>query len=51
MVIISVGQEYESTKSKQDYWTGIDIIYSGRGILIDIGKVKDNFNKDKKLKW
>ena len=37
-------------ESWQDYRIGTRTTYSGRGTLINIGKVKDNFNKDKRPK-
>jgi len=49
-VIISVEQEYEFTKGRQDYQIGSDIIYGGREILMDIWKSKDNYNKNRKLR-
>jgi len=51
IAITSVGQEYKSTESRQDYKTRTRIAYRGRGIPMDIGKVKNNFDKDKKLKY
>ena len=50
MVITLVRQGYKSMESKQDYRTETWMIYRERGISIDIGKAKDNFDKDKKLK-
>jgi len=50
IAITSVGQEYESTKSQQDYKTGIDMTYRERGIPMDIGKTRENFDKDRKSK-
>ena len=50
MAIISVGQEYKSMESWQDYRTSTGTTYGRRGIFIDSRKVKDNFNKDKRLK-
>ena len=38
-------------ESRQDYRIGTGIIYKERGVLIDIKKAKDNFNKDKKPKY
>ena len=49
-MIISVRQGYESMESRQDYRTETGITYGERGIPIDIGKTKDNFNKDGKPK-
>jgi len=50
MAIILIGQGYEFTESRQDYRTKTEITYRERGALIDIGKAKDNFNKDGKPK-
>ena len=50
MEIISVEQEYESIESWQYYRTGTGTICREKGISIDIGKAKDNFNKDGKPK-
>ena len=50
VAITSVEQDYKSTESKDEYRTGIRITYKRRGIPIDIGKSKDNFDKDGKLK-
>ena len=50
VAIISVGQGYESTKSWYNYRIGIKIIYGGRSTFINIGKAKDNFNKNKRPK-
>jgi len=50
IAITSVGQEYESTESQQDYKTGIDMTYRERGIPMDIGKTRENFDKDRKSK-
>jgi len=49
VAITSVGQEYESTEGRQDYKTGTETTYRGRGQPMDIEKSNDNF-KDKKLK-
>jgi len=48
--ITSVEQEYKSTESQKDYRTGTEITYGGRGTLIDIGKARENFNKNGKLR-
>jgi len=48
VAITSVGQEYKSTKEKQDYKTGSEIIYRGVEIFIDVRKTKDNYDKDRK---
>ena len=51
MTIISVKQGYESTKCKQNYKIGLEITYRGREVLMDIGKFKDNYNKDRKPRY
>jgi len=51
VAITSVRQEYKFIESRQDYRTRIGITYGGRSALIDIGKAKDNFDKDGKLKY
>jgi len=43
-----VRQEYKFTEGRQDYRTGSEITYGGRGAPIDIGKSKDNYDKDEK---
>jgi len=48
VVIILVGQECKSTKGKQDYRTGSEITYEEREVLMNIGKFKDSYNKDRK---
>ena len=52
MVITSVRQkyEYESIESRNDYRTRTEIIYKGRETSIKIGKFKNNYDKDKKLR-
>ena len=47
-VITSVGQEYKFTERRQDHRTGLEIIYGERGLLIDIKKAKNNYNKEEK---
>ena len=51
IAIISVGQGYEFIESKYDYETGTEVTYRGREVPMDIGKSKDNFNKDKKPRY
>ena len=51
VAITSVGQKYESIESQHNYRTGTGTIYEGREAFIDIGKTKDNFNKDRRLKY
>jgi len=50
VIITSVRQEYKSMKSKQNYKIRMEIIYREKGTPMDIGKTKDNFDKDKKPK-
>ena len=49
MVIISVGQGFESTERQNNYKTSTGTIYGGRGQSMDIGKSNENF-KDRKPK-
>ena len=49
ITITSVEQGHKFTESKHDYRTKTNIIYGGKGVPIDIGKFRDNFNKDGKL--
>lgn len=51
MAITSVRQEYKSTESRYDYRTGIGVTYGGKRVPIDIGKSRDNFDKDGKPKF
>ena len=48
VVIVLVGQECKSTKGKQNYRTGSEITYKERGVLMNIRKFKDSYNKDRK---
>ena len=48
--ITLVKQGYESIKSQQDYRTRTEITYGGRDTPMDIGKARENFNKDRKLR-
>jgi len=50
-VIISVRQGYRSIKGKQDYRMKLEITYEEREVFINIGKAKDNYNKDRKPKY
>jgi len=50
MAITLVRQEYKSTESKQDYKTRTGTTYEGYDALIDIGKAREDFNKDGKPK-
>ena len=49
-MITSVGQGYKLIEGKQDYKTGLRITYGERKASIDIGKAKDNYDKDEKPK-
>jgi len=51
VAITSVRQGYEFTKGRQDYQIRSEIIYRGRETLMDIWKSKDNYNKNKKLRY
>ena len=48
VAIISIEQEYKSTESQQDYKIRTRTIYREKGIPMNIGKAKDNFDKDGK---
>ena len=48
VAITLVRQGYESIENIYDYRTGLGITYRGREAPIDIGKPKDNCNKDGK---
>ena len=50
VAITSVKQGYESTEEQQNYKIESGTTYGERGISIDIGKTKDNFDKDRKPK-
>ena len=50
VAIISVGQGYESIKGWHNYRTSIKTIYRGQEILMDIGKTKNNYDKEEKPK-
>ena len=49
VAIISVRQGYKSTEERHNYKIGTRTIYSRQELLMDIGKLKDNF-KDRKSK-
>lgn len=51
MTIISVGQEYKSTESRYNYKTRTGVTYKGIKVSMDIEKSKDNYNKDRKLRY
>jgi len=48
MTIILVEQEYKSIESRHNYRIRTEITYGGRETSMEIGKSKDNYNKDKK---
>ena len=50
IAITLVSQEYKSTEGRQDYKMGTRKIYRGRGILMDIRKAENNFDKDRRPK-
>jgi len=49
--IILVEQRYKSIKEKHDYRTRSEITYGGRELLMDIGKAKYNYDKDRKSRY
>ena len=51
VVITSVRQEYESMKEYYNYQTRIGTTYRGQEIPMNIGKAKENFDKDGKSKY
>ena len=51
VVITSVGQEYESIESRHDYKTGIRTIFRGKGVPMNIGKSRDNYNKEERPRY
>jgi len=51
MVIISVRQGYESMESQYDYKMEIEVTYRDKGALIDIRKLRYNFDIDGKLRY
>ena len=46
MAIILVKQGYKSTKSRYDYRTRMEITYGGKKTPMEIGKSKDNYDRD-----
>ena len=50
VAITLVGQRYKSTKSQQDYKIETETTYRERGILMNIKKTRENFDKDGKPK-
>jgi len=51
MAITSVRQGYKSIEGKQDYSIRSEIIYGRREGSMNIGKFKDNYNKDEKPRY
>jgi len=51
VVIISVRQEYKSIEGRQNYRTELGIIYGEREASMNIGKFKDNYDKNKKPRY
>ena len=51
VAITSVGQGYKSMESWHNYKIGIGTIFGERRVPIDIGKSKDNFDKDRKPRF
>ena len=47
VTIISVEQEYESMESQYNYKTETGVTYRGRGVSMEIGKSRDNYDKNK----
>jgi len=51
VAIISVEQGYKSTEERQNYKTESEITYRGRGVPINNGRSKDNYDKDGKPRY
>ena len=49
IAIISIGQRYKSTEGRQNHSIELEITYSRRILFMDIGKAKNNYNKEGKL--
>ena len=45
---ILVGQGYKFIESRNDYRIELEITYGSRGASMDIGKLKENYDKDRK---
>jgi len=50
MTITSVEQEYELMESQYNYKTETGVTYRERGVSMEIGKSRDNYDKDGKLR-
>ena len=48
VAITAVGQGYESMESRHDYKINTGITFEGRGAPMDIGKSRNNFDKNRK---
>ena len=48
MAITAVEQGYKSIESRHDYKTSIGTTFGGRGAPMDIGKSRNNFDKNRK---
>jgi len=48
VAITAVGQGYESMESRHDYKTSTGTTFGGRGIPMDIGKSRNNFDENRK---
>ena len=51
VVVILVRQVYKFIEGRQYYRTGLRIIYRGKGAPMNIGKSKDNYNKNGKPRY
>ena len=50
VAITAVEQEYESMESRHNYKTSTVITFRGRGTPMDIGKSRNNFDENRKLR-
>jgi len=50
-IIFNSDKEYKSTKGRQDYKTGTRTIYGEQNISMNIGKARENFEKDGKPRY
>jgi len=51
VAITTVGQGYKSTESRHDYKTNTGITFGGKGALMNIGKSRNNFDKNGKPRY
>ena len=49
--ILKVGREYKFLESQNNYKIGTEMIYGSRETLMNIGKSRDNFDKDEELRY